>query len=166
MDILSLEQFVSPHRYQFLNMYLNRQGIFLPYVSCYDRSIEKWVYPFGKLPMGMDHLSIAVVPKGACNPQDPSRVLVFNFRTKNYSTHTSAEILAFDLPKDGWTRDFLNSTAADTEGRWYTFANHTFDGAHDEVYAPRDASGVVMACLLYTSPSPRDLARSRMPSSA
>ena len=145
MDILSLEQFVSPHRYQFLNMYLNRQGIFLPYVSCYDRSIEKWVYPFGKLPMGMDHLSIAVVPKGACNPQDPSRVLVFNFRTKNYSTHTSAEILAFDLPKDGWTRDFLNSTAADTEGRWYTFANHTFDGAHDEVYAPRDASGVVMA---------------------
>ena len=28
------------------------------------------------------------------------------------------------------------------------------------------AAAVVAACLLYTSPSPRDLARSRMPSSA
>ena len=26
--------------------------------------------------------------------------------------------------------------------------------------------GILLACLLYTSPSPRDLARSRMPSSA
>ena len=120
-------------------------GIFLPYISCYDRVTEKWVYPFGKLPMGMDHLSVAVVPKSACHPDDPARVLVFNFRTKNYSTHTSAEILAFDIPPNGWTREELDSASGEAEGRWYTFANHTFDGGKDEVYAPRDASGVVMA---------------------
>jgi hypothetical protein len=120
-------------------------GIFLPYVSCYDRSSDKWVYPFGKLPVGMDHLSVAVVPKSACHPEDPARVLLFNFRTKNYSTHTSAEILAFDIPSIGWTRDELDSSTAETPGKWYTFANHTFDGPSDEAYAPRDASAVVMA---------------------
>ena len=120
-------------------------GIFLPYVSCYDRVVDEWVYPFGKLPMGMDHLSVVVVPKSACHPEDPARVLVFNFRTKNYSTHTSAEILAFDIPEDGWTRDELDNSSADDQGGWYTFANHTFNGGEDEAYAPRDASGVVMA---------------------
>ncbi len=120
-------------------------GIFLPYVSCYDRVVEKWVYPFGKLPMGMDHLSVVVVPKSACHPEDPTRVLVFNFRTKNYSTHTSAEILAFDIPEHGWTRNELDNSSADDQGGWYTFANHTFNGGEDEAYAPRDASGVVMA---------------------
>jgi hypothetical protein len=114
-------------------------------VSCYDRVVNKWVYPFGKLPVGMDHLSVVVVPKAACNLGDPARVLVFNFRTKNYSTHTSAEILAFDIPDNGWTRDELETISADQEGGWYTFVNHTFDGANDEAYAPRDASGVVMA---------------------
>ena len=103
------------------------------------------MHPFGKLPVGMDHLSVVVVPKAACHPQDPARVLVFNFRTKNYSTHTSAEILAFDIPNDGWARDELESIPADKEGDWYTFANHTFSGGEDEAYAPRDASGVVMA---------------------
>lgn len=120
-------------------------GIFLPYVSCYDRVVNKWVYPFGRLPVGMDHLSVVVVPKAACNPEDPARVLVFNFRTKNYSTHTSAEILAFDIPSNGWTREELEKVSADQEGGWYTFAKHSFDGGEDEAYAPRDASGVVMA---------------------
>jgi hypothetical protein len=120
-------------------------GIFLPYVSCFDRKTDKWVYPFGKLPVGMDHLSVAVVPKSACHPEDPARVLMFNYRTKNYATHTSAEILAFDIPKDGWTRQELDDSVADTPGNWYTFANHSFAGADDEAYAPRDASAVVMA---------------------
>jgi len=120
-------------------------GIFLPYVSCYDRLLSKWVFPFGKLPVGMDHLSVVMVPRAVCNVGDPARVLVFNFRTKNYSTHTSAEILAFDIPNDGWTRDELENASAEQEGRWYVFANHSFDGREDEVYAPRDASGVVMA---------------------
>ncbi|VEU42554.1 unnamed protein product [Pseudo-nitzschia multistriata] len=120
-------------------------GIFLPYVSCYDRVTEKWLHPFGKLPVGMDHLSVAVVPKAACHQDDPARVLVFNFRTKNYATHASAEILAFDIPKNGWTREELVQISAEEEGEWYTFANHSFTGGEDEAYAPRDASGVVMA---------------------
>jgi len=120
-------------------------GVFLPYVSCYDRVTEHWVYPFGKLPVGMDHLSVAVIPQATCHPDDPARVLVFNFRTKNYSTHKEAEILAFDLPENGWTRDELTEMSADREGAWYTFANHSFVGGADEAYAPRDASGVVMA---------------------
>jgi hypothetical protein len=120
-------------------------GIFLPYVSCYDRVTEKWVHPFGKLPVGMDHLSVVVVPKSVCDSSDPARVLLFNYRTKNYSTHTSAEILAFDIPDGGWTREELDTMTPDTPGKWYTFANHTFDGPSDEAYAPRDASAVVMA---------------------
>jgi hypothetical protein len=120
-------------------------GIFLPYVSCYDRVSQKWVYPFGKLPVGMDHLSVAVVPKAACHPDDPARVIVFNFRTENYSTHKAAEILAFDIPSNGWTREELDNIPAETPGNWYTFANHTFDGPNDEAYAPRDASAIVMA---------------------
>ena len=36
----------------------------------------------------------------------------------------------------------------------------------DEGLAPFDAILVFQACLLYTSPSPRDLSTSRMPSSA
>ena len=107
--------------------------------------MEKWVYPFGKLPVGMDHLSVVVTPKSACRPDDPARVLVFNYRTKNYSTHTSAEILAFDIPDDGWTKEELGSMTHDAPGEWYTFANHSFDGPTDEAYAPRDASAVVMA---------------------
>jgi hypothetical protein len=93
----------------------------------------------------MDHLSVVVVPKSACHPEDPARVLLFNFRTRNYSTHTSAEIMAFDIPDSGWTREELDSSIADATGRWYIFANHTFDGPSDEVHAPRDASAVVMA---------------------
>ena len=31
---------------------------------------------------------------------------------------------------------------------------------------PRDSGALVITCLLYTSPSPRDRTRSRMPSSA
>jgi hypothetical protein len=120
-------------------------GLFLPYVSCYDRIAKNWVYPFGKLPVGMDHLSVAVMPKSACQPEDPARVLLFNFRTKSYSTHTSAEILAFDIPDRGWTRKELDSSNADTAGNWYIFANHTFGGASNKSYAPRDASAVVMA---------------------
>ena len=93
----------------------------------------------------MDHLNVVVIPKSACHPDEPSRVLIFNYRTKNYSTHMSAEILAFNIPDNGWTRDELDRIPADREGNWYTFANHTYTGGDDEAYAPRDASGVVMA---------------------
>ena len=37
-----------------------------------------------------------------------------------------------------------------------------FEKITQETYAP----GILRACLLYTSPSPRDRTRSRMPSSA
>ena len=44
------------------------------------------------------------------------------------------------------------------------------DVDEDSALKPLDGSGVVIAvadtCLLYTSPSPRDLSTSRMPSSA
>ena len=37
---------------------------------------------------------------------------------------------------------------------------------HGNVDSPSDIANVERACLLYTSPSPRDRTRSRMPSSA
>ena len=33
-------------------------------------------------------------------------------------------------------------------------------------YLPNGIKGIILCCLLYTSPSPRDLSTSRMPSSA
>ena len=36
----------------------------------------------------------------------------------------------------------------------------------DELHACKDYYAIAIACLLYTSPSPRDMRRSRMPSSA
>jgi hypothetical protein len=93
----------------------------------------------------MDHLSVAVIPKAACHPSDPARVIVFNFRTASYNTNEFAEILAFDIPDDGWTQHELDSVTSETPGMWYTFDNRTFDGRGDEANAPRDASGIVMA---------------------
>jgi hypothetical protein len=62
-------------------------GIFLPYTQCYDRIHEKWWRPFGNLPYGLDHGSLAVVPAGTCHSKDPARVLIFNFRTEPYGIH-------------------------------------------------------------------------------
>jgi hypothetical protein len=129
-------------------------GTFLPYISCFDRLRSRWVYPLANLPVGMDHLSVAVIPTGTCKNNEPGRILVFNYRTQAYSTQRHAEILAYDLPPNGWTVEQLDSSSAledDREGTnlrgngWYVWANHTFDGPEDTVNAPRDASGVVLA---------------------
>ena len=42
------------------------------------------------------------------------------------------------------------------------------DQGYDEtiIFEANESDGLLSACLLYTSPSPRDLYRSRMPSSA
>ena len=40
------------------------------------------------------------------------------------------------------------------------------DGRHEEFSREKLLSGIRKACLLYTSPSPRDRQKSRMPSSA
>lgn len=114
-------------------------------MSCYDRVRDKWVYPFGKLPFGMDHLNIVVIPRGACISSDPARVLVFNFRTGSYNTTPLAQIWAHDIPYEGWTDDELDGKMSETPGMWYIFDNRTYDGVEDEANAPRDASGVVMA---------------------
>ena len=39
-------------------------------------------------------------------------------------------------------------------------------GNHDDNYAFKEPEGCICICLLYTSPSPRDVEESRMPSSA
>ena len=45
-------------------------------------------------------------------------------------------------------------------------ARRAVQAAHSEAIAARNGLGLVKLCLLYTSPSPRDRTRSRMPSSA
>lgn len=96
-------------------------GEFLDYTSCFDRVNNKWIHPFGRLPYGLDHGSIALIPKGTCNPNDPSRLLIFNFRKSNYSTAKSI-ILAFDIPEQ-WTEEQLNRSP-DKFGEWYIFSYH------------------------------------------
>ena len=55
-----------------------------------------------------------------------------------------------------WPEGMLSHTAGAKAGGWVVF----------EVWESRGAQGQFMNCLLYTSPSPRDRTRSRMPSSA
>ena len=56
----------------------------------------------------------------------------------------------------------------DAKCHWYVMApDNTFGEGFDWEEAPWfDANGLYDICLLYTSPSPRDRTRSRMPSSA
>eukprot|EP00934_Nitzschia_sp_Nitz4_P007800 Nitzschia sp. Nitz4//scaffold103_size77763//64191//65978//NITZ4_005452-RA/size77763-snap-gene-0.53-mRNA-1//1//CDS//3329532349//7790//frame0 len=117
-------------------------GDFLPYSSCYDRVQQKWHFPFGSLPMGLDHGSLAYIPEGRCHPNDPARILILNFRTENYGTQ-SPLILAYDFP-EVWTQAHFE-TPMDQPGGWYVFANVSYTGHNDEVNAPRDASGMVLA---------------------
>jgi len=51
-----------------------------------------------------------------------------------------------------------------TIGEQLTLAEHTIDG--DREATTRLLESIIVTCLLYTSPSPRDLSTSRMPSSA
>eukprot|EP00934_Nitzschia_sp_Nitz4_P009230 Nitzschia sp. Nitz4//scaffold178_size73299//32566//34477//NITZ4_005702-RA/size73299-snap-gene-0.143-mRNA-1//-1//CDS//3329539131//9220//frame0 len=120
----------------------HNKGDFLPYSSCYDRVQQKWHFPFGRLPTGFDHGSVSFVPKGRCHPSDPARILIMNFRTKNYGTQ-SPLILAYDFPEE-WTDQHFE-TSIDQTGPWYIFSNVSYSSADDEVNAPRDASGVVSA---------------------
>ena len=52
----------------------------------------------------------------------------------------------------------------DTAVITHAHADHARAGMNNYICTPETAS--IMSCLLYTSPSPRDLSTSRMPSSA
>ena len=55
----------------------------------------------------------------------------------------------------GWTvKDFVHD---------YFYSRDEVQAMHPEMY---DDDGIIINCLLYTSPSPRDSRKSRMPSSA
>ena len=47
-----------------------------------------------------------------------------------------------------------------------TLEENLFRGQSENIGGPRVFGGQVIGCLLYTSPSPRDRTRTRMPSSA
>ena len=49
--------------------------------------------------------------------------------------------------------------------QFYKYVNRNLSG-RSGIGSLKDASGMLIACLLYTSPSPRDRQKSRMPSSA
>jgi hypothetical protein len=119
-------------------------GAFLPYTACYDRVAQKWHHPFGRMPFGFDHGNVVHLPSGVCDPSDPERILVFNFRTESYGQQRP-EIMAFDIPSSPWSDEALNSLDAETPGKWYTYANISHSGRKDEVNAPRDASGLAIA---------------------
>ena len=62
--------------------------------------------------------------------------------------------------------------ASDLINRWVDTSKRFLVLTNNSIFTPRDlaarmqASGLTVPCLLYTSPSPRDRTRSRMPSSA
>eukprot|EP00591_Stephanopyxis_turris_P003188 CAMPEP_0195508772 /NCGR_PEP_ID=MMETSP0794_2-20130614/1896_1 /TAXON_ID=515487 /ORGANISM="Stephanopyxis turris, Strain CCMP 815" /LENGTH=552 /DNA_ID=CAMNT_0040635823 /DNA_START=44 /DNA_END=1702 /DNA_ORIENTATION=+ len=113
-------------------------GKFLNSAQCYDRIKQKWHYPFPKLPYGFDHGNLVHVPAGLCHPEDPSRILVMNYRVRIYG-EPRPEILGFDLPKPG-------SPVADAKNKneWYLFYNVTSNHT-DPHNVARDAGGVVTA---------------------
>ena len=118
------------------------QGTFLPYASCYDRIRQKWWFPFGKMPLALDHGSISVTPKNACKKGDPSRLLILNFRTESYGVERS-EMLGFDMPKELWTLSELQTKGMEDSGPWYIYHNVTYNDFEDVANSPRDASGTV-----------------------
>ncbi|KAL9190972.1 hypothetical protein ACHAXT_000678 [Thalassiosira profunda] len=121
----------------------HNSGEFLPHTQCYDRVREKWWRPFGKLPYGLDHGNMAVVPPGACDATDPGKLLIFNYRTEPYG-RPHREMLAFDLPQEGWSLDELRSMEAkgDKRGHWYLYAE---PNGTEWVEQARDAAGMVSA---------------------
>jgi hypothetical protein len=126
-------------------------GLFLPYTTCYDRLRQKYWFPFGRLPFGLDHGSISYIPKGTCHNETPARLIILNFRTSAYGTQRT-EMLGFDIPTNGWTLDELQSDRYRMQepGNWYIFANVSYAPKDEDLQdfrlnAPRDASGTVTA---------------------
>mmetsp|Transcript_30876 Transcript_30876/g.46878 ORF Transcript_30876/g.46878 Transcript_30876/m.46878 type:complete len:886 (-) Transcript_30876:79-2736(-) len=117
-------------------------GKFLPYSTCYDRVRGKWWFPFGKMPMGFDHGSIAYIPPDACNEGDPARLIILNFRIESFGSQRG-EMLAYDLPVEGWSIESLEDLKIEDTGDWYMYTNITYTGPEDVVNCPRDASGTV-----------------------
>jgi len=103
---------------------------------------KKWWRPFSNLPYGLDHGSLAVVPAGTCHEKDPSRILIFNFRTWPYG-NPHPKFLAHDVPKDGWSLDTLQKYDKKAPEKWYVYHNVTNTSHLKDI--PRNASGVVMA---------------------
>ena len=54
----------------------------------------------------------------------------------------------------------------DAQSIAYKGAGQALEGNRDPLYGNVNVPGLTQGCLLYTSPSPRDYAASRMPSSA
>ena len=126
-------------------------GQFMPYTTCYDRRHQKFWFPFGKLPVGLDHGSISYIPKGTCHETDPAKLILLNFRTEAYGV-ARPEMLGFDIPTNGWTLDELQSGRYGMEepGQWYLYANIPYATINEDpqdfrLNAPRDASGTVTA---------------------
>jgi hypothetical protein len=126
-------------------------GAFLASASCYDRVRMRWTHPFGALPYGLDHANIVQVPSAmTCDGADrddgaPSRLLIMNFRTESYGSQHS-EILAHDIPHDGWTEEELQQSKATVKGAWYVYSPPlVFNDTTADLLAPRDAAGVVVA---------------------
>ena len=76
------------------------------------------------------------------------------FANDIYVTQSGAS-LTLDVLQDGQNNTIGNSTTASTS-----------TGASTNLNIDQVGNSNVITCLLYTSPSPRDLSTSRMPSSA
>ena len=88
-------------------------------------------------------------------------------RFTNYDANNLVQLAEIDLAK-GWRSEatgdwqplhdhqYVDSESVSHPNAWYTQYDGTFSLAETLIYT----------CLLYTSPSPRDLSTSRMPSSA
>lgn len=117
------------------------RGKFLKETACFDRRRSAWWTPFGNLPYGLDHGSLAMIPAGTCASTDPARIVILNFRTKPYGD-AHPEMLAHDLPKAGWALDDLRSVSHRNETQWYVYYSGK-DNAESKNVA-RDASGTIV----------------------
>ena len=92
---------------------------------------------------------------------DPVTIKALEFAAQFDTNETKVygqlkEAMATLYRRDVWIHDTYPLTGEPrvTETRWISAASYI------------DGDGVIQICLLYTSPSPRDRTRSRMPSSA
>ena len=76
---------------------------------------------------------------------------------------------AFEHAETGlkyYMRDTANLDNVASANEYYSSVHETFDSYEEAYLKLKEASKIRKSCLLYTSPSPRDLSTSRMPSSA
>ena len=103
---------------------------------------------------------------GAMTP--PSRKSCYNFRVVEINRVVDGDTIdvTIDLGFDLFKKERVRVAGVDTPEKRTRDLEEKELGIHATNWLKEKLDGAISGCLLYTSPSPRDSRKSRMPSSA